>query len=214
MSKYSKIIDLLVSTASIFSFTFYFLFPHVALASYIGANQSLKFDFSNRTKIPVFALNKTNTSASLEKSLENKNGSNKINQRVLAVISSEEPKEQKGDNINAGAGKGIEDGALSAKTAIYTKEVLITAYSSTPDQTDDSPFITASNTHVRDGVVAANFLPFKTKIRIPKLFGDKIFTVEDRMRSNVKVDIWFPTRQEALNFGARRTQIEIVYLPY
>jgi len=181
----------------------------MALASYIGADRSLKFDFSNRTKIPVFALNKTSTSVSLE----NKNGSSKITQRVLAVISSEEPKEQKGDNINAGAGKGMENSALLAKTAIYTKEVLITAYSSTPDQTDDSPFITASNTHVRDGVVAANFLPFKTKIRIPKLFGDKIFTVEDRMRSNVKVDIWFPTRQEALNFGARRTQIEIVYLP-
>ncbi|MDP3003980.1 MAG: hypothetical protein Q8N43_00505, partial [Candidatus Azambacteria bacterium] len=39
-----------------------------------------------------------------------------------------------------------------------TMKVVLTAYSSTPDQTDDTPFITASNTRVRDGIVAANFL--------------------------------------------------------
>ena len=90
--------------------------------------------------------------------------------------------------------------------------VSITAYSSTPDQTDDSPFITARGTYVRDGIVAANFLPFGTKIKIPELFGDKIFVVEDRMNSRYwhKVDIWFPERHDALEFGFKTAKIQIV----
>ncbi len=90
--------------------------------------------------------------------------------------------------------------------------VSITAYSSTPDQTDDSPFITARGTYVRDGIVAANFLPFGTKIKIPELFGDKIFVVEDRMNSRYwhKVDVWFPERHDALEFGIKTAKIQIV----
>jgi len=34
---------------------------------------------------------------------------------------------------------------------------------------------------VRDGVIATNILPFGTKVRIPEIFGDKVFVVEDRM---------------------------------
>src|SRR6188472_3241758 len=56
-------------------------------------------------------------------------------------------------------------------------EVSATAYSSTEGQTDASPFITASGATVRYGIIAANFLPLHTKIRI----GNQVFTVEDRM---------------------------------
>ena len=92
----------------------------------------------------------------------------------------------------------------------FKKWVLVTAYSSTVDQCDSTPFITASGTHVHDGTIAANFLRFGTKVKFPALFGDKIFTVEDRMKSNYKADIWFPTREEAIQFGARRTMMEII----
>ncbi len=88
--------------------------------------------------------------------------------------------------------------------------VLATAYSSTVDQCDSTPFITANGTHVHDGTLAANFLKFGTKVRFPALYGDKIFTVEDRMKSNYKVDLWFPTRQEAINFGAKWIEMEIL----
>ena len=86
------------------------------------------------------------------------------------------------------------------------------AYSSTPDQTDDSPFITANGAYVYDGLVAANFLPFGTKIKIPDIYGDKIFTVEDRMNRRYwhKVDIWFPDRESALQFGIRTVRIQIL----
>ena len=88
----------------------------------------------------------------------------------------------------------------------------VTAYSSEVAQTDDTPYTTASGTRVRDGVVAANWLPIGTKVRIPDLFGEQVFTVEDRMHSRYtnRLDVWFPTRAEAVQFGARKTQIEIL----
>lgn len=91
-------------------------------------------------------------------------------------------------------------------------EVVLTAYSSTSDQTDSSPFITASNTRVRDGIVAANFLPFGTKIMIPELFGEKTFVVEDRMhrRFNDRVDIWFSDRWSARQFGLKKAEIIVI----
>lgn len=95
---------------------------------------------------------------------------------------------------------------------LRTVSVVVTAYSSTAWQTDDTPFITASGTSVREGVVAANFLPIGTKIKLPDLYGDKIFVVEDRMHPRQKyvVDIWFPSYSEALNFGAKYTKIQVI----
>jgi len=90
--------------------------------------------------------------------------------------------------------------------------VVATAYSSTVDQTDSSPFIAADGTHVYDGMIAANFLPFKTKVKIPDLYGDKIFTVHDRMnrRYDERVDIWFSSREAAKQFGKRTIRIEVL----
>ena len=90
--------------------------------------------------------------------------------------------------------------------------VSATAYSSTPDQTDHTPFITAAGTHVREGVIAANFLPLGTVIKIPELFGDKIFVVEDRMHNRywLNIDIWFPEKELAKEFGIKAVKIEIV----
>jgi len=91
-------------------------------------------------------------------------------------------------------------------------KVIVTAYSSSVWETDEDPFITASGITVKEGIVAANFLPFKTKIRIPEIYGEKTFIVEDRMspQSNYQVDIWFPSHDEALSFGAKTTYIEVL----
>ena len=95
---------------------------------------------------------------------------------------------------------------------IRTLNVVVTAYSSTPEQTDDTPFITAAGTLVREGIVAANFVPMGTKIKLPDLYGDRIFVVEDRMhpRKNYMVDIWFPSYMEAKEFGAKLTYVEVL----
>ena len=100
-----------------------------------------------------------------------------------------------------------------AKKDIRIIKAVMTAYSSTPDQTDDSPFITASNKYVRDGIVANNLLPFGTKVKIPALYGDKIFVVEDRMNKrmgNHRFDIWMPDRTSALIFGVKSVEIVVL----
>lgn len=91
-------------------------------------------------------------------------------------------------------------------------KVEITAFSSTPDQTDDTPFTTASGKNVKDGIVAANFLPFGTRIQIPSVYGDKIFIVEDRMnkRYTDRVDVWHPDRESAKNFGIKTAEIIVL----
>jgi len=88
----------------------------------------------------------------------------------------------------------------------------VTGYSSTVDQTDDTPFITASGAHVKDGIVAANWLPLGTKIKIPELFGDKVFVVEDRMnkRFSDRLDVWFPDRESAQSLGKKYTKIIVL----
>ena len=104
-------------------------------------------------------------------------------------------------------------GANPTIVPIISQKVTVTAYSSTPDQTDDTPFITASGKVVDDGIVASNFLTFGTKLRFPQLFGNKIFVVEDRMHqrySSNRVDIWFPDRESAENFGIQATIMEIL----
>ncbi len=90
--------------------------------------------------------------------------------------------------------------------------VWATAYSSTPDQTDATPFTTANGKHVYDGLIAANFLPFGTKVRFPEIFGEKIFTVNDRMnrRYNYRIDVWMTSRDQALRFGVQKMQYEVL----
>lgn len=93
----------------------------------------------------------------------------------------------------------------------YTIVVPATAYNSEPGQTDDTPFTTAWQTPVRDGIIAANFLPFGTKVKIPDLYGDKIFIVEDRMnaRYDKRIDIWMEHHGDAIKFGLRNVKLEI-----
>jgi len=101
----------------------------------------------------------------------------------------------------------------SSYEVVKTIKMMVTAYSSTEDQTDDTPFITASGKEVADGIIANNMLPFGTKIRMPQLYGDKVFVVEDRMhkrKGKYHADIWFPEYEQAKDFGAKITDIEVL----
>lgn len=107
---------------------------------------------------------------------------------------------------------GAPERARSGRVTETERYTTITAYSSTPEETDDEPFITASGAHVRHGVIAANFLPFGTTVKIPELFGDRIFVVEDRMNKRYPdgIDIWMPSKQEARVFGKQTAKIVII----
>lgn len=129
-------------------------------------------------------------------------------------------------NVSIGANESIAySDALIARNNILTPNAVktkkneqkianiwITAYSSTPEETDNTPFVTASGNHVRTGVAAANFLPFGSRFKLPEIFNDRVFIVEDRMheRFHDRIDIWFSTKEEAKNFGKKLTRVEIL----
>jgi 3D (Asp-Asp-Asp) domain-containing protein len=98
----------------------------------------------------------------------------------------------------------------------FSKNVTLTAYNSEVGQTDDSPCITANGFNVcENGIedtVAANFLPFGTKIKIPALFGDRVFVVRDRMnkRFSNRVDVWMIEKPDAVKFGVKVARIEVL----
>ncbi len=98
------------------------------------------------------------------------------------------------------------------RTSVHT----LTAYNSLPEQTNDQPCITANGfnvcEHGIEDTIAANFLKFGTKVRIPDLFGDRIFIVRDRMNQRYpsRVDIWMLEKSDAIQFGIRNAKIEIV----
>ena len=93
---------------------------------------------------------------------------------------------------------------IPATSAHY---VDITAYNSEVGQCDSTPFNTANGTHVRDGIIATNALPFHTKVRFPELYGDKVFVVEDRMNARyaTRVDIWMTKHADAIKFGIKHS---------
>ncbi len=99
-----------------------------------------------------------------------------------------------------------------------------TAYNSTPGQTDSTPFVTATGTRVRSGVVALsrNLLgrfPYGTRLTIEDLSGryssylrGRVFIVEDTMNVRIgnTVDIWMVSRGEAMSWGNRNIRITAV----
>ncbi len=97
-----------------------------------------------------------------------------------------------------------------------SRKVVLTAYNSDKAQCDDSPCITASGfnvcQHGIEDTVAANFLPLGAKIKIPALFGDRVFVVRDRMakRHQNRVDIWMKDYGSAIKFGIKTATIEIL----
>lgn len=87
--------------------------------------------------------------------------------------------------------------------------ILVTGYSSTPDQCWGDPFQTASGTRVHQGTMACPpQYPFGTKIEIENV---GTFVCEDR-GSAIKgnhFDMWFTSRSKALNWGKRVVVAEI-----
>ena len=98
----------------------------------------------------------------------------------------------------------------------FSKHFTITAYNSEAGQTDNSPCITANGFNVcENGVedtIAANFLPFGAKVKIPGLFGNRVFIVRDRMnkRFSNRVDVWMQEKPDAIKFGVKVAKIEVL----
>jgi len=102
-------------------------------------------------------------------------------------------------------------GSFSGHKISYSGTIVTSAYNSFPGQTDSSPWITAWGTRCREGVIAANFLPFGTKVLLEG-FGNQVFIVEDRMHRRYKnqIDVWFRDYNDAKKFGVRRLKYYVV----
>ncbi len=84
----------------------------------------------------------------------------------------------------------------------------VTAYSSSLDETQGDPFITASGQRVRDGIIACSReYPFGTRF----LIEGKLYVCLDRLarKYDHRIDIWKPNKAEALQFGRRELPIEV-----
>jgi 3D (Asp-Asp-Asp) domain-containing protein len=110
-------------------------------------------------------------------------------------------------------GKLPENQDLAVK---WARQIVVTAYNSEVGQTDSTPCLTAANFNVcandTQDTIAANFLPFGAKVKIPELFGHKVFIVRDRMnrRFSHRIDVWMVEKPDAINFGVQLAKIEVL----
>lgn len=86
----------------------------------------------------------------------------------------------------------------------------VTAYTSSVDETDDDPFITASGKTVRDGTLAC---PSKYKFgTVIEIQGER-YTCEDRMnkryRHTERFDIWVQTKSDAFQWGKKQLFVKV-----
>lgn len=121
--------------------------------------------------------------------------------------------------FNWGGEQKISYPVAQDREPLQTVWVIATAYSSEAAQTDDTPCIPADGYDLcahyekygEGNTIAANFLPLGAQIKIPELYGDKIFVVHDRMNKRYgegRIDIWMPSREEAKTFGVKRLKME------
>jgi 3D (Asp-Asp-Asp) domain-containing protein len=98
---------------------------------------------------------------------------------------------------------------------LWSISVPMTAYNSLEGQTDSTPCIAARGYNLceanEENVVAANFLPIGAKVKIPELFGDREFTVVDRMnaRYHYKMDFWMRNYEDAVKFGSKYARVDV-----
>ncbi len=98
-----------------------------------------------------------------------------------------------------------------------SRVVKATAYSSDVGQTDSSPFITATGSRVRPGVIALSrdllrTFPYGSRVTLQDSAGiltGRVFIVEDTMNVRMAntVDIWMGSRAQAYQWGSRTVRI-------
>ncbi len=92
------------------------------------------------------------------------------------------------------------------------KHLLVTAYTADSTETDATPFITASNTRVREGIVAvsqdlfAKGWVFGKKVYI---VNQGVYTIEDLLhkRKRNQLDIFMNNKIKALHFGRKKLKV-------
>jgi 3D (Asp-Asp-Asp) domain-containing protein len=122
----------------------------------------------------------------------------------------------------------------SSSRSLLVITVKSTAYNSIPNQTDSTPFVTATGSRTRFGIVALSRdllrrIPYGSIVRIEdlgnwsngrgrgtynRMLSGVNFIVEDTMhiRKRNTVDVWMPTRRGAIQWGARQIRVTVIRL--
>ncbi len=120
----------------------------------------------------------------------------------------------------------------TSSRSLLTITVKSTAYNSQRSQTDSTPHITATGARTRFGIVALSRdllrrIPYGSLVRIEdlgswgngrgrgrysRMLSGVNFIVEDTMniRKRNTVDVWFPTRRAAIQWGARQIRVTVI----
>jgi 3D (Asp-Asp-Asp) domain-containing protein len=122
---------------------------------------------------------------------------------------------------------------VAGPTATPSFTLRATAYNSLVEQTNDQPFITATGARTRWGIIAVSRdllgvdLPYGSLVRLTdlgtfahgrgagayqELLDNHIFVVEDTMhvRKTQQVDVWFEEYADAVRWGVRRLQVDVI----
>lgn len=128
-----------------------------------------------------------------------------------SILTNQQAPDQESLSVYGSKIKGYSS-SKTANEAVYGKkmDILVTGYSSTPDQCWGNPFITASGARVHVGTMACPpEYAFGTKIEID---GMGTYVCEDRggaIKGN-HFDMWFESRGEALQWGKRIVEARII----
>lgn len=104
------------------------------------------------------------------------------------------------------------DEQKTAKIDTIIHNQVVYNYTSRPEETDNTPHITACNTKTSIGTIANNYYPCGTKVQI----GNKQYTVLDRMNRRYGKntwDIWNNDLAQARKFGKQTLSVTILYVP-
>ena len=86
----------------------------------------------------------------------------------------------------------------------------VTGYTSSVDETDDTPFLTASGETTRHGIVACpSRFEFGTVIEIEGTRYECKDRMNKRYRDQNRFDIWFETKTEARNWGVKEVVVAV-----
>jgi 3D (Asp-Asp-Asp) domain-containing protein len=85
----------------------------------------------------------------------------------------------------------------------------VTAYTSSVDETDSTPFENAAGTRPGPGSVAC---PMRYAFGTRVLIAGQEYTCDDRMHSRFgeRFDIWMHSKAQAFEFGKKRVEVAII----
>ena len=155
-------------------------------------------------------------------------------QSVTSAKATTKPAATRSSNQTAAQGSSAQRAIRTMdQRAIRTMTVRSTGYNSLSAQTDRTPHVTATGARTRFGIIAVSrdllrTIPYGSRVRLEDMgswsgggrgkynamLSEMVFVVEDTMhpRKSGTIDVWFPARRQAIQWGVRRLKVTVLQL--